>query len=70
MTPTFTTLPSPNVGPSRHKVLPHSGQKCDVIWLPVSSPFLEIVLGLPEITEKPSPGTMMLVEYVEPVILL
>jgi hypothetical protein len=43
-------------------VLPQLPQKCEVISLPVSSPFFEIVFGLPEVTEKPSPGTMMLVE--------
>lgn len=69
MIPTLTTFPSPKVGPSRQSVLPQSGQKWEVIWFPVSSPFFAIVFGLPDVTEKPSPGTMMFVEYVEPVIL-
>jgi hypothetical protein len=41
-------------------VLPQLPQKCDVMLLPVSAPFFEIVFGLP-VTLKPSPGTMMLV---------
>lgn len=69
MTPTLMTLASPNVAPSRYKVLPQFPQKYEVISLLVSSAFLEIFFGLPEMTENPSPGTMMLVEYVEPEIL-
>jgi hypothetical protein len=61
MTPTLITLFGPKDGPSRKRVLPQSPQKCDVIWLPESA-FLAIVFGVPFVTLKPSPGTMMLVE--------
>lgn len=46
--------------PSLHSVLPQSGQKCDVMVLPLSG-VLEISLGLPERSLKPDSATAMLV---------
>lgn len=46
--------------PSLHSVLPQSGQKCDVMVLPLSG-VLENSLGLPERSLKPDSATAMLV---------
>lgn len=67
-TPTLMILVSPNVSLWRQRVEPQSPQKFDVIVLPLSA-VLANCLGVPFVTEKPLPATMMLVEYVEPVIL-
>lgn len=66
--PTLMILESPYVSVCRQSVEPQSPQKNDEIVLPLSA-VLGNSLGVPWVTEKPSAGTMMLVEYVEPVIL-
>jgi len=56
----LTIVKPGNESPVRNNVLPQSPQKWFVMGLPPSA-VLEMVLGVPEVTLKPSAGTTMLV---------
>lgn len=58
--PTLTTLFSPKVAVSRHMLVPQSPQN-EVVTSEPESDFLIHVLGVPDVTWKPSLGMMMLV---------
>lgn len=62
------TLVFPYVDDWLQRVEPQSPQKNKLTVLPLLA-ILSNFLGVPFVTEKPSLGTMRLVEWVEPVIL-